>query len=58
MVSSDYLVNWLFKERHGPMMSLVPIRPKSVYLVTAIEAAFVGKRDYRVLVAHDIAHRV
>lgn len=55
VVSCDYLVNRLFEEWHGPLMWLVPVRPVAERLAAAIEEAFAGRDDSRVLHARDVA---
>ncbi len=57
VVSCDYLVNRLLDERHGPMMSMVPIRLEPGQLSPAIGEALEGRKDARVAHARDVASR-
>lgn len=57
VVSSDYLVNRLFEERHGPLMWTVPVRPEPATLAAAIVEAYAGREDPRVGHARAVATR-
>jgi glycosyltransferase involved in cell wall biosynthesis len=57
VVSCDYLVNRQFEELHGPLMWLVPVRPKPATMAEAIVEAFAGRSEPRVGHARDVATR-
>lgn len=57
VVSCDYLVNRLFEQRHGSLMWIVPVRPVTEQLASAIQEAYAGKGEPRVNRAREVAMR-